>query len=134
MTTSYKLRTGHTTSCGCEQKVRTSAALTTHGASAARSPTYRTWKEMRNRCRNPAATQWRWYGGRGVKVCARWETFENFLADMGPRPQGASIDRVNPDGDYTPDNCRWATAKQQAETNRGLFRKGQVPWNKKAPS
>ena len=86
---------------------------------------------MRRRCLNPHATQYKWYGGRGIAICQRWDSFENFAADMGERPAGTSLDRINPDRGYEPGNCRWATPKQQAETNRGLFKKGLVPWNKK---
>lgn len=80
---------------------------------------YRTWAAMLSRCRNPRATGYSYYGGRGVKVCDEWLKFENFLSDMGPRPDGRfSIDRVDSDGDYTPKNCRWATLKQQGRNRR----------------
>jgi len=80
---------------------------------------------MRQRCLNPQCDQWEWYGGRGIKVCERWNSFEVFLADMGERPQGTTLDRYpNNDGHYEPGNCRWATAKEQAETNRGILKAG----------
>ena len=97
---------------------------------ANKSKTYRTWKEMRQRCGNPNADQYKWYGGRGVKICERWSDFVNFLVDMGERPEGKTIDRIDSDKDYEPSNCRWATPKEQAETNRGVFKKGHKPWNK----
>ena len=77
---------------------------------------YRTWQAMNNRCHNPSATDYPSYGARGVIVCDRWRnSFENFLADMGMRPQGATLDRFpNNRGNYAPDNCRWATRIEQS--------------------
>lgn len=82
---------------------------------------------MRQRCNNPNSDQWKWYGGRGISICERWDNFTLFLEDMGERPQGHSIDRINPDGNYEPSNCRWATPKQQAENNRGCFKPKLIP-------
>lgn len=74
---------------------------------------------MRTRCKNPNRNRWHVYGGRGVSVCKRWDVFANFAADMGPPPfEGASIDRIDNDADYGPDNCRWATAKEQNRNKR----------------
>ena len=70
------------------------------------------------RCKNPKATGWKNYGGRGVAVCARWARFENFLADMGERPPGKTLDRIDNDGNYEPGNCRWATPKEQYRNSR----------------
>lgn len=84
----------------------------THRMSKTR--TYRSWRKMRERCLNPKTWQYKYYGGLGVTICKRWEKFENFLADMGERPEGMSLDRINTYGNYTPKNCRWASATQQA--------------------
>lgn len=77
------------------------------------TPTYRAWKNMNQRCSNQALPEYARYGGRGIRVCARWRVFENFLADMGECPPGLTLDRRNNDGNYEPDNCRWATRATQ---------------------
>lgn len=76
------------------------------------------WCSMRQRCMNPKHPAYADYGGRGIRICERWNKFKNFLKDMGPRPKGKSLDRRNNDGDYTPRNCRWATRFQQARNRR----------------
>ncbi len=113
---SNNLRTGNTKSCGCiemEGKLKHGHALYKN-----QSPTYRTWSHMINRCTNSNADNYPRYGGRGISVCSRWKSFNNFLADMGPRPVGKTIDRKNVDGNYEPGNCRLATPKEQQNNRR----------------
>lgn len=94
----------------------------THGHTRGRSttPEFRTWVAMRQRCHYPNSEKYPEYGAQGIKVCDRWRTsFEAFLADMGPRPAGTTLDRYpNQSGDYEPSNCRWATAKEQAQNRK----------------
>lgn len=111
-----KLRTGYTKSCGCYRIDK----MTRHGhkTTTTESGTHRSWKAMKQRCNNHNSGEYHRYGGRGIRVCRRWERFENFLADMGERPEGLSIDRINNDRGYCPSNCKWSTPKEQTNNRR----------------
>lgn len=124
------LRNGHTKSCGCHKSELTARrnreTSTTHGHCAGRnSHTYQIWANMWYRCTSPKKQGYERYGGRGISVCERWESFENFLEDMGIRPPGISIERINNDGNYCQENCKWATMKEQA-ANRRMPKRGRA--------
>lgn len=82
------------------------------------SRTYKSWWSMHQRCSNPNMSSYSHYGGRNISVCTRWSSFVNFLSDMGERPEGTTLDRVNGSGNYTPENCRWSTPKDQANNRK----------------
>lgn len=82
------------------------------------SPTYQSWQMMRKRCENSNHDRYKWYGARGITVCERWQRFENFLEDMGERPNGMSIDRIDNDGNYEAANCKWITHVEQIRKKR----------------
>jgi hypothetical protein len=117
------LKQGRVVSCGCRQ-------LTADGHAARLTPTYHSWHAMRARCRDPKQPSFPRYGGRGITVCERWNDFRAFLADMGERPAGTTLDRFpNQDGNYEPGNCRWATPSEQrnnVSTNRLLTVNGET--------
>ncbi len=92
----------------------------THGATCGRSPTrsYISWKHMKQRCLNPKSKFFKDYGGRGISICEKWMSYEGFLDDMGNRPKGLSLGRIDNDGNYCKENCRWETIKQQQRNRR----------------
>ena len=120
----------HTKSCGClrskiskesvkvmiESNRANGSPATTHGKRY--ESAWTTWSHMLDRCNNPNCSQYSHYGGRGIQVCERWLKFENFYADMGDRPENLSLERTDNSKGYSPDNCKWATKKQQARNTR----------------
>lgn len=115
-----RLLSGNTGSCGCLSRDTTRKRALKHGHNRAgeNDPTYKSWTHMKDRCLNPRNKSYSYYGGRGITVCGRWLDFANFLEDMGEKPRGTSLDRINNDGNYEPGNCRWANAKQQNRNRR----------------
>lgn len=118
------LKCGDNQSCGCFKKENNAKLMrirsTTHGM--ARTQEYQSWSGMWNRCTNPKYVLFHRYGGRGIRVCERWEKFENFFQDMGTKPKGMSLGRIDNDGNYEPCNCRWETPTQQCNNTRRSVR------------
>jgi|SRR5215475_3862085 len=119
------IKRGFVVSCGCarlERVLANNEARVKHGATRSNSslwPTYHSWHMMQHRCLNPKFSRYKDWGGRGITICKRWLTFENFLEDMGPRPSRKhSIDRIDNDGNYEPSNCKWALPHEQRHNRR----------------
>lgn len=111
-----RLNKGRVQSCGCLNKEAVKKANTTHGMKG--TPTYNSWVSMLQRCTNKERSNYVDYGGRGIKVCERWNKFENFFGDMGKRPKDKTIDRIDVNGNYEQSNCTWSTQVAQHNNRR----------------
>lgn len=118
---STNLKKGNSKSCGCKSsRTQLKYIATTHGKS--NTKTYNSWRAMKDRCYCISHSEYKRYGALGVNVCDDWKnSYENFLRDMGERPENHSLDRINPFKNYEPDNCRWATTKEQANNTRKKY-------------
>lgn len=113
---SWHVKKGKVTSCGCYGTEQRAKSTRTHAMSDSRE--YCTWKKMKGRCQNVNDDNYDYYGGRGITVCDKWQTFEGFYEDMGERPEGLTLDRIDVNGNYEADNCRWADGSTQCMNKR----------------
>lgn len=126
--TTSKTMTYHIRAKRCKNRCKSCASLSNenrylgevYSKDFYNSPTHKSWSSMKTRCYNKNYPGYSEYGGRGIVVCKRWQEFANFLEDMGKRPKDKTLDRVDNHGDYTPQNCRWATLKEQARNTRNI--------------
>lgn len=118
------LNDGHTVSCGCFHNEQLSKSMRKHGHTTLdgkprTTPEYRAWHGMRQRCKNKNSPRYSYYGQRGITVCERWDSFQNFLSDMGPNPSRKhSLERMDTNGNYEPSNCKWGTSLEQSNNRR----------------
>lgn len=110
------VRSGKASSCGCLRSERTAKKNLTHGK--VDTPEYQSWQAMKNRCLNPNQSAYKNYGGRGITICDKWIEFAGFAEDMGERPEGCSLERIDNSKGYSKDNCVWATIKSQNRNTR----------------
>jgi hypothetical protein len=114
---------GISVSCGCYGREQSRKRASTHGMT--NTPEFNSWTAMRKRCRYSKHPKYNRYGGRGIVICPEWDSFRKFYEDMGPRPEGTSLDRINLDGNYEPSNCRWVAVQEQSQ-NREVVKRAMV--------